>query len=163
MSPTIAEVHATLTAPGQLFEMEEVVIRGIPTRTWKNAPADLRDVLMASRAHGDRVFLVYEDETLTFEEHFRVAAHLATILRDRFGVQPGDRVAIAMRNFPEWSMAFWAATVGRRRRRAAERVVDRPRAGVRAGRLGLGRGLRRRRAGPARGRAPGQPCPTCGP
>ena len=110
MSPTIAEVHATLTAPGQPFEMEEVVIRGIPTRTWKHAPANLRDVLLASRAQGDRVFLVYEDETLTFEQHFRAAAHLATILRDRFGVQPGDRVAIAMRNYPEWSVAFWAAT-----------------------------------------------------
>ena len=111
MSPTIAEVHATLTAPGQPFEMEEVVIRGIPTRTWKHAPPNLRDnVLLASRAQGDRVFLVYEDETLTFEQHFRAAAHLATILRDRFGVQPGDRVAIVMRNYPEWSVAFWAAT-----------------------------------------------------
>ena len=77
MSSTIAEVHATLTAPGQPFEMEEVVIRGIATRTWKHAPASLRDVLVASRAQGDRVFLVYEDETLTFEEHFRAAAHLA--------------------------------------------------------------------------------------
>ena len=118
MSSTIAEVHATLTAPGQPFEMEEVVIRGIATRTWKHAPASLRDVLVASRAHGDRVFLVYEDETLTFEEHFRAAAHLATVLRDRFGVQPGDRVAIAMRNFPEWSVAFWAGDRRRRDRRA---------------------------------------------
>ena len=78
MSPTIAEVHATLTAPGQPFEMDEVVIRGVPTRTWKHAPPSLRDVLLASRAQGDAVFLVYEDETLTFEEHFRAAAHLAT-------------------------------------------------------------------------------------
>ena len=110
MSPTIAEVHAALTAPGQPFEMEEVVIRGIPTRTWKHAPAGLRDVLEASRAQGDRVFLVYEDDTMTFAEHYRAAAHLATTLRDRFGVRPGDRVAIAMRNYPEWSVAFWGAT-----------------------------------------------------
>lgn len=109
MSPTIAEVHATLTAPGQPFEMGEVVIRGIPTRTWKHAPPSLRDVLTASRAHGDRVFLVYEDESMTFDEHFRAAAHLATTLREHFGVQPGDRVAIAMRNYPEWSVAFLAA------------------------------------------------------
>ena len=88
------------------------------------------------------------------------AAHLATILRDRFGVQPGDRVAIAMRNYPEWSVAFWAATVGRCRRRAAERLVDRARAGVRAGRLRLGRRLRGRRAGRSGWPTTWGPCPT---
>jgi hypothetical protein len=40
--PTRAEVTATLTVPGGPFEMEEVVVRGIPTRTWKSAPASLR-------------------------------------------------------------------------------------------------------------------------
>jgi hypothetical protein len=52
MPPSIAEVHAALTAPGQMFEMEEVVIRGIPTRTWKHAPPSLRAVLEGSRVHG---------------------------------------------------------------------------------------------------------------
>ncbi|HYD09019.1 MAG TPA: class I adenylate-forming enzyme family protein, partial [Acidimicrobiales bacterium] len=86
-----------------------VEIGGHPIRTWKNAPPTLRAVLENSRAHGELGFLVYEDETLTFDEHFRAAAHLAHVLRDRYGVQTGDRVAIAMRNFPEWSIAFWAA------------------------------------------------------
>jgi long-chain acyl-CoA synthetase len=107
--PTLAEVTAALTAPGAPFEMEEVVIRGIPTRTWKHAPATLRAVLEGSRAHGDRTFLVYEDAHLSFASHYRQASRLAHVLRDRFGVRPGDRVAIAMRNFPEWSVAFWAA------------------------------------------------------
>jgi len=107
--PSIAEVHAALTAPGQMFEMEEVVIRGVPTRTWKHAPASLRVVLENSRSHVGKDFLVYEDETWSFERHYREASHLAHVLRDRFGVRPGDRVAIAMRNYPEWSIAFWAA------------------------------------------------------
>ena len=112
--PTIAEVHAALTAPGQMFEMQEVTVRGVALRAWKNAPATLRDVLENSLAHGERTFLVYappvgDTERYTFERHYREAAHLAHVLRDRFGVQPGDRVAIAMRNFPEWSIAFWAA------------------------------------------------------
>ena len=109
MPPSIAEVHAALTAPGQMFEMEEVEIRGIPTRTWKHAPPSLRAVLEQSRAHGDLDFLVYEDEALTFAEHFAAVATLAHRLVDDFGVRKGDRVAIAMRNFPEWSVAFWAA------------------------------------------------------
>ena len=107
---SLDEVQATLTAPGEPFEMDEVVIRGVATRVWKHAPPNLPAVLEASRAHGDRVFLVYEDERLTFAEHAAAAGHLAQILRDRFGVAEGDRVAIAMRNFPEWSLAFWAAT-----------------------------------------------------
>ncbi len=108
--PSIAEVTARLTAPGEPFEMDEVVIRGVPTRVWKHAPATLRQVLESSRAHGDRDFIVYEDDRLSFEQHFRAAATLAHRLVGRFGVRPGDRVAIAMRNFPEWSLAFWAAT-----------------------------------------------------
>ena len=108
-SLSVKEADAALTAPGQLFEMDEVEIRGIPTRVWKNAPATLRTVLEQSRAHGDATFLVYEDERMTFEEHFRAAATLAKALGERFGVAPGDRVAIAMRNFPEWALAFWAA------------------------------------------------------
>ncbi len=34
---SIAEAHALLTAPGQPFEMEEMVIRGVNMRVWKNA------------------------------------------------------------------------------------------------------------------------------
>jgi long-chain acyl-CoA synthetase len=111
-SPTvsIAEANATLTAPGQIFEMEELTIRGVPTRTWKNAPPSLRAVLDLSLQHGDATFLVYEDERTTFAEHYRIACTLAH-LQHAFGVEPGDRVAIVMRNLPEWVMAFWAATL----------------------------------------------------
>ncbi len=108
-APSLAEVTAELTAPGALFEMEDLVIRGVPTRTWKSAPPTLRTVLELSAGHGDETFLVYEDERLTFGEHFRLAAGLSNVLIERYGVQKGDRVAIAMRNLPEWVIAFWAA------------------------------------------------------
>jgi steroid-24-oyl-CoA synthetase len=107
--PTLAEATATLTAEGQLFEMEEHEIRGVPTRTWKNAPATLRAVLELSALHGEKDFLVYEDERITFAEHFAMVASLAHRLVDGFGIAPGDRVAIAMRNLPEWIVAFWAS------------------------------------------------------
>jgi long-chain acyl-CoA synthetase len=107
--PTVEEVHRTLTGPGAPFEIEEREIRGIRTRVWKQAPPSLRSVLELSRLHGDRAFLVYEDERSSFEEHFRQCAQLARLLVERFQVRKGDRVAIAMRNFPEWSVAFFGA------------------------------------------------------
>ncbi len=94
---------------GAAVRDREADIRGIPTRTWKTAPATLRAVLELSAPHGDKDFLVYEDERITFAEHFRTVATLAHALIERFGVDRGDRVAIAMRNLPEWVMAFWAA------------------------------------------------------
>ncbi len=104
----VAEIDAELTASG-LFEWDEVDIRGVRTRVWKNAPATLGEILRRSRRYGDRVFLAYEGEEWTFERHYREAARLAHLLRDRLGVRTGDRVAIAMRNYPEWSVAFWGA------------------------------------------------------
>ncbi len=107
--PSVAEVHRTLTAPGGPFETEEREVLGQRMRVWKAAPASLRVVLELSRLHGEKPFLVYEDERLSFQEHFRASAQIAHALVGRFGVRKGDRVAIAMRNFPEWSIAFWGA------------------------------------------------------
>jgi long-chain acyl-CoA synthetase len=105
---SIVEANEILTAPGQMFEIEDVDIRGITTRTWKNCPASLKVVLDLSRGYGEKTFLVYEDERTTFERHYRIAASIARELEGRFGVKKGDRVSIAMRNLPEWAMAFWA-------------------------------------------------------
>src|SRR5688572_31695186 len=98
---TLAEVDARLTAPGERFEMEEIPIRGIPTRVWKNAPPSLPMLARFSRMHGDRLLTVYGDERVSFEASFRAMAALAAELQ-RFGVGKGDRVAIAMANLPEW-------------------------------------------------------------
>jgi long-chain acyl-CoA synthetase len=105
---SINEAHAILTAPGAPFEMDEVVIRGVPTRTWKNAPPTLREVLQASRAFAGRIFLVHEDERVTFDAFGRAVAAFADVLAAE-GVTKGDRVAIVMRNLPEWPVAFYAA------------------------------------------------------
>jgi long-chain acyl-CoA synthetase len=108
---SIADVDAELTAKGGPFEMETLDIAGRVTRTWKQAPANLAVVLDEGRRRGGEAdFIVYEGERLTHAEHFRKVATLAHAMKDKFGVQPGDRVAIAMRNYPEWSIAFFAAT-----------------------------------------------------
>ncbi|MEV5413493.1 class I adenylate-forming enzyme family protein [Thermopolyspora sp. NPDC052614] len=104
-----AHPEAGLTAPGQPFEMEEVEVRGSRVRTWRHAPRDFRALLERSRLHGEQVFIVYEDEHVTYEEHYRRAATLARRLVEEYGVRKGDRVAIAMRNYPEWIVSFSAA------------------------------------------------------
>ncbi|GAB3301986.1 AMP-binding protein [Parasphingorhabdus pacifica] len=65
----------------------------------------------SSRAFAERVFLVYGDERISYGEHFQGVAGLVRALIDEHGVRKGDRVVIAMRNFPDWSGAFFAAAV----------------------------------------------------
>ncbi len=105
---TLAQTEAMLTAPDAKFEMETVDIRGVSTRVWKNAPPSLRFLAQAIRAHGDRVFTIYQDERVTYEANWRATTQLANRLW-AMGVRKGDRVAIAMRNLPEWPVAFFAA------------------------------------------------------
>jgi len=107
---SIAEAHARLTAPGARFETEEVTVFGVKTRSWKNAPATIRDLLVLARSHKDREFLIYENDRVTYAAFYRAVSKLAQEFRAQ-GVQKGDRVAIAMRNLPEWAVAFFAATV----------------------------------------------------
>jgi long-chain acyl-CoA synthetase len=96
-----------LTAPGAPFEIATVEVRGNPCRIYKNAPPNVRLLWLSTAAYGDRDYLVYQDERLTFAQaHAKVNA-IAAWLADK-GVRSGDRVAIAMRNYPEWLLIYWA-------------------------------------------------------
>ncbi len=108
---SIAQCNALMTAPGARFELEEKVINGIKLRVYKNAPLTLRDVVLNSINWDQREFLIYQDERVTFAAHYKAVAHLATKLRNEFGVKKGDRVAVVMRNYPQWSVGFFAALV----------------------------------------------------
>jgi long-chain acyl-CoA synthetase len=107
---SIEQAYALITAPGAMLEMETKLVHGVPTRVWKNAPPTLADIVTAGRAHGEKVFLVHEAERVTFEAFHRAVAAFAEELRAQ-GVEKGDRVAIAMRNLPEWPVAFFATVV----------------------------------------------------
>ncbi|HYY84387.1 MAG TPA: class I adenylate-forming enzyme family protein, partial [Beijerinckiaceae bacterium] len=105
---SFAEATARLTSPGAPFEMEEREIRGVSTRVWKHALPTLRELFLQGRAFGDRTFLVYENDRATFEGFARASVAIAHALETE-GVRKGDRVAIAMRNLPEWPAAFYGA------------------------------------------------------
>ena len=104
---SMAQVQAALTAPGAPFEMASETIDGIDTRVWKNAPANLVQLIALSRTHGDRLATIHEDQRVSYEAQYRAIATLAAGLQ-AMGVGKGDRVALAMRNMPEWPVAFFA-------------------------------------------------------
>ncbi|RYD50682.1 MAG: long-chain fatty acid--CoA ligase [Sphingomonadales bacterium] len=105
---SLDQARALLTAPGAKFEMETVEIRGVPTRVWKHAPPTLRLLAQMVRAYGPREFTIYEDERVTYEANYRATSHIAHQLIG-MGVKKGDRIALAMRNLPEWPAIFFAA------------------------------------------------------
>jgi len=101
-------VIAALTAPDGPFALKPATHpRGADIQVYATGPGTLRDVLVASREHGNLDFLVFEDERLSYIEHYQRAGKLAHWLVDQ-GIGKGDRVAIGMRNYPEWVIAFFA-------------------------------------------------------
>ena len=103
---SLAEAHALLTAPGAMFEMETLTVGGRTVRVWKNGPKTLVEVLALAQGFGERIFLVHEDERVSFDAFARAASAFARTL-GAYGVRPGDRVALTMRNLPEWPVVFF--------------------------------------------------------
>lgn len=107
---TVDEAIEMLTAPGRAYEIEEQTIFGTPQRVFAHIPQSLAEYYAQVARYDERTFLVYEDERYSYAEYFQRVRSLAHRLRDRFAVQPGDRVALAMRNYPEWCITYMAAT-----------------------------------------------------
>ncbi|MFZ8893020.1 MAG: AMP-binding protein, partial [Ilumatobacteraceae bacterium] len=105
---TWTEANLAVTAPGQIFELVDAEVFGIKTQVFKNAPAHLGQVFAGARGHGEKTFLVYEGETYTFTQAMDQIDALSNLLVNTYGVKKGDRVAVAMRNYPEWVMSFAA-------------------------------------------------------
>jgi long-chain acyl-CoA synthetase len=110
MSLSYADAVAAVTAPGERFETARTEVRGVPTTVFVNAPDSLRDVFGGARAYGAATFLVYEDERWSFADVLARVDALGALLVEEYGVAKGDRVAIGMRNYPEWVVSFAAIT-----------------------------------------------------
>ncbi|MCH1490182.1 MAG: acyl--CoA ligase [Ilumatobacteraceae bacterium] len=102
------DAFARITAVGEPYELvDREDIRG-PVQTFVNAPTSLRQLY--EDAVSDVEFVVAEDQRWTFAEFWNDAATIGHLLVHELGVRKGDRVAISMRNYPEWMLAFTAAT-----------------------------------------------------
>jgi acyl-CoA synthetase (AMP-forming)/AMP-acid ligase II len=100
-----------LTAPGAQFAYSEQEVRGMTMRVFDGAPPDMRFLWEMSAGFGDKTYIVYEDERITYAEAHAAVRSLAHHLVNEHSIGSGDRVAIAMRNYPEWAIAYWATVV----------------------------------------------------
>lgn len=107
-----------LLAPGSGFAMKKETVGGVEMNVFESAPPTMRALWELATLHGDKTYIVFEDESYTYNEIAAQVRSLAHYLRDTHGVGSGDRVAVAMRNYPEWLVSYWAlvslgaATVG---------------------------------------------------
>ena len=111
MSEFTAAHHAAiaqLTGPGAPFEVIEATRDGYAVKSYRNAEPNLCAVMAPGRQFGDALFIEYLDQAWTFAQFFDAVDALAGYLQQSCGIAAGDRVAIAMRNRPEWLIAFVA-------------------------------------------------------
>lgn len=99
-----------ISESGGLLETTEIEIRGQQLKTFAQAPSSLRDVwLLVTGSYGTRDYIAYEDEGWTYSEALAESAGIANWMLAH-GIGPGDRVALAFRNYPEWMLSYWALT-----------------------------------------------------
>lgn len=77
-------------------------------KTFAAAPPDMRVLWELTAGRGDDTYIVYEDERYSYAQIHALVRRLAHVLRHEHGVDSGDRVALAMRNYPEWVIGYWA-------------------------------------------------------
>ena len=77
-------------------------------RVFARAVGNLSALYAAMPAHGDLDFLVDGDRRLSYARFHALAGAAAAGFVARYGVKPGDCVAIAAHNSPEWMVAFTA-------------------------------------------------------
>lgn len=105
----VAAAGMKLLMENPMFKVGEAEIRGNTYRVFENAPKTLAEFFANGAAiHGDKEFLIYRDERYSFAELWTKSCRFANALARDLGVKQGDRVAIAMRNYPEWMMSYMA-------------------------------------------------------
>jgi len=103
LKQTIAE----MTGPQGMFRIDEVEVGGHKVKAWATAPNSLRDVWLNTAGHAAADYLVYRDERWTYARAHEEVARIANWMVAN-GIRQGDHVAIAMRNYPEWMLCYWA-------------------------------------------------------
>ena len=104
----VDSITAELMANGAPFEVIDLVLNGTDQRVFKNAPDNLNGLIDTARAHGEKEFVIHNERRLSYTDFIDEAEHLAAWLVREGQVQPGQSVALVMRNSIEWLQSFVA-------------------------------------------------------
>ena len=104
------QIIQALSAPGAPFEFNEIEMRGHTCRVFKHAANSLNELYDGLKQYSDSTFAVYDDRRLSYADAILQAASLAEVMQAEFNIGKGSRVAIVMRNSPEWLVSFIAIT-----------------------------------------------------
>lgn len=112
MAPSIAGIAkvAWNVLPGGRYHFgHEKTHLAQPVRVFKTLPAFIGDEYASLfKQHAEQEWVVYENERLTFKASWAIIQAVAQELVHGFGVKQGDTVGVAMRNMPEFMLAFVA-------------------------------------------------------
>ncbi|NNC54493.1 MAG: acyl--CoA ligase, partial [Pseudomonadales bacterium] len=114
MSFTTQDIQAKiqeLLADDSMFAMQDIELNGKSFRGFTHAAPNLVEMLQFARGYGDKPFIVYEDQHLSYDDFYKQVDILASQLQKNYGIEKGDRMAIAMRNCPQWAIAFVAGAL----------------------------------------------------
>jgi acyl-CoA synthetase (AMP-forming)/AMP-acid ligase II len=98
--------YEQLIHKGSPFELQDMVVGGVPCKVFPRGPQTLRDVFIKAASFADREFIIKGDTRLTFGQAFRRGNHFALSLRQKYNIKKGSRVALIMETCPEWAIAF---------------------------------------------------------
>ncbi len=85
---------------------EDVLGESLPV--FINRPRNLAAFISQSQHHAESIYLEYEGKKISFADHYELVGKVIHLLRSKYNVAPGDRVAIYAANSPEWIIFFWA-------------------------------------------------------
>ncbi|MGH9748078.1 MAG: class I adenylate-forming enzyme family protein [Candidatus Acidiferrales bacterium] len=103
---SISEADEVLAKDAR-FETEAITIGSRTVNAWKSGPKHISDILAMTDVWSDEIFLVADSKHATFGDFRRAVSNCSHALSTA-GVEPGDRVALLMRNRIEWPVAFFA-------------------------------------------------------
>lgn len=113
MAAAMGKLQADLMGPGGEFEMGPVTVRHGPTypMVFLKGPKTMPEYYdLYFEKFADKDFLVFDGERYTYKRVNELSRAVGATLANQLNIRPGDRVAVSMRNYPEYAISYIAAT-----------------------------------------------------